>query len=221
MGGGDPRQPRHRVPVPWRLAALALASVAAASPSRAALADPGDPAAGEQKSRSELCQECHGEDGNSTSLATPKLAGLAPGYLAKQLRDFQSGARVHEVMTVMAAGLSEADRLDIAAYFSRTPRAKEPGGRSSPRGRELYLHGDVELGVPQCAPCHGERGEGSATGGRLVPALAAQHGTYLRIQLVKWRLGERRNSEAGVMNGVAHSLGDDDVGALADYLSGL
>ncbi len=180
----------------------------------------GDIATGKQRSKAELCQECHGEDGNSLSMSTPKLAGQSAAYIAKQLEDFQSGARKHVVMSEMAAPLNDADRADIAAWFAshkRTLEEKLPGLR----GRDLFLYGDVDRGIPQCANCHGEKAQGMEMRGVNYPALAAQHRTYLRIQLINWKLGERRNSPDGVMNRVVQNLCDDDIDALAEYLSSL
>lgn len=192
-----------------------------ASLSAAQDGQPGDAAAGKRKSKAELCQECHGEDGNSLSMSTPKLAGHPSAYLAKQLADFQSGARQHVVMNEMAASLGESDRLDIAAYFASRKRTPEPDKLPSLMGRDLYLYGDMERGIPQCVNCHGERGQGATARGMGFPALAGQHRTYLRIQLLKWRMGERSNSPDGVMNRIARELSDDEINGLAEYLSGL
>lgn len=177
-------------------------------------------AAGTRRLASEACQECHGEDGNSLSTSTPKLAQQREEYLAKQLRDFRTGARTHPVMSVMAAGLEQEDR-DIAAFFASNARAPEMHRLSSARGRALFQGGDVDCGLPQCSGCHGEAAEGGAAQGVSYPMLARQHRTYLRIQLIRWRLGERSNSPGGAMNRIARLLTDDDIDALADHLSGL
>ena len=50
----------------------------------------GDPNAG--KTKSELCQGCHGVDGISVDPTTfPNLAGQFAGYIFKQVQDFQLG----------------------------------------------------------------------------------------------------------------------------------
>ena len=181
----------------------------------------GNIALGKQKIQSENCRECHGEDGNSLSKSTPKLAGQVAAYIAKQLADFQSGARKHVVMNEMASTLSADDRADIAAYFSSRARSPEPDKLPSLRGRDLFLYGDMERGIPQCVNCHGDQAQGGTVRGINYPSLAAQHRSYLRIQLINWRMGERRNSPEDAMSRVAENLGDDDIEALADYISGL
>lgn len=220
MSSPPPASDGRRRRAPRLLAAGALVclplALAAAEP-----ADDARAAAGARRLASEPCQECHGETGNSLSRSTPKLAAQAAAYLVKQLHDFQTGAREHPVMSTMAASLTGEDRRDIAAYFSTRAREPEAQPLSSARGRDLFRDGDVDRGIPQCASCHGEAGQGASARGVTAPMLARQHRTYLRIQLLRWRLGERRNSPEGVMNRVASLLTDDDIDALAEHLSGL
>jgi cytochrome c553 len=76
----------------------------------------GDAAAG--KAKSATCAACHGPDGNSTSPAFPRLAGQHPDYLVHALEAYKSGKRKNAIMNGMAAGLSEQDMEDLAAFFS-------------------------------------------------------------------------------------------------------
>ena len=48
----------------------------------------------------------------------PNLAGQKEAYLAKQLKDFKSGARKDPIMAPMAMGLSDEDVANIAAYYA-------------------------------------------------------------------------------------------------------
>lgn len=77
--------------------------------------------AGDEEKGKELavtCAACHGADGNSTMPMNPKLAGQYESYLRRALSDYKSGARTNATMGPMAAGLSEQDIRDLAAYFS-------------------------------------------------------------------------------------------------------
>jgi cytochrome c553 len=85
--------------------ALAAASVEAA-----------DTPAGEAKARP--CMVCHGPLGIATQPETPHLAGQPAGYLAAQLKAFRSGARRHEVMSVIAKPLSDEDIATMSAWFA-------------------------------------------------------------------------------------------------------
>lgn len=201
------------------LGSLAAAPLALAAPSDAERA--GRVADGARRLASEQCQECHGEVGNSLSASTPKLSQQREEYIVKQLRDFRTDARKHPVMSVMAASLEEEDRIDIATYFSSHLRAREDFPLVNEMGRALFQGGDVDREIPQCINCHGEAAQGGNSRGLSFPMLARQHRTYLRIQLIRWRLGDRSNSPDGVMNRIARILTDDDIDALAEYLSGL
>jgi len=79
-----------------------------------------DTAAGQAKAK-EICQACHGLDGNSPSADYPKLAGQYPDYLAKALRDYKSGARKNPIMAGMAGALTTADIDNLSAYYASQP----------------------------------------------------------------------------------------------------
>lgn len=64
------------------------------------------------------CTACHGYKGVTANEEWPNLAGQKPGYLAKQLRAYRDGTRKNPLMSPMAAGLTDKDIDNIAAYFS-------------------------------------------------------------------------------------------------------
>ncbi len=86
----------------------------------AAAAHGADLAAGQAKAK-EICQACHGLDGNSTVADYPKLGGQYPDYLAKALRDYKSGARKNPIMAGFAGALTAQDIDNLAAYYASQP----------------------------------------------------------------------------------------------------
>lgn len=84
------------------------------------VASAADVAAGQAKVK-EICQACHGLDGNSQTPDYPKLAGQYPDYLAKALRDYKSGARKNPIMVGFAGTLTAKDIEDVAAYYASQP----------------------------------------------------------------------------------------------------
>lgn len=48
----------------------------------------------------------------------PKLGGQHAAYIAKALQDYRSGNRSHPTMRAIAAGLSDQDIADLAAYYA-------------------------------------------------------------------------------------------------------
>lgn len=110
----------------WTMAKAggALALVAGALlPVSAVLA--ADLAAG--KAKAVQCATCHGANGMATLPDAPNLAGQNEIYLVKALNDFKSGERKNEMMSLMVAGLSDADIENLAAYYqSIQVTVKEP-----------------------------------------------------------------------------------------------
>jgi cytochrome c553 len=78
----------------------------------------GNPAKGEEKAKV-ACAACHGAHGESAGPDFPKLAGQPADYLEHALKHYKGGVRrKNAIMMGMAAGLSEQDMADLAAYFS-------------------------------------------------------------------------------------------------------
>jgi cytochrome c553 len=202
-----------------RLALLLLAAFAPA-PSLHAQTANGDAARGKILSKTEQCQECHGETGISTSEHYPKLAGQSAAYISKQLGDFHEGARTSEIMNAMAANLSPQDIADIAAFFSAAPHWSGEEANFSAAGQALFRDGDASRALPACASCHGEKAAGADQGPNPVPAISGQRESYLANQLHAWKADDRKNSPGDVMNDIAHRLSEPEIDALARYLSG-
>ncbi len=95
------------------LGVLVIGWVIAGSPTAQAA---GDAAAGRQKALA--CQTCHGLDGKAKIPEAPHLAGQSESYLIKALKDYRSGARKNDMMSIVAPNLKDQDIADLAAYFS-------------------------------------------------------------------------------------------------------
>jgi cytochrome c553 len=102
-------------PVP----ALLVSTLLAALP-LAAAAQSGDAAAGREKSWA--CSGCHGIPGYKTAFPevyrVPKLGGQHAAYIVKALQEYRAGNRSHPSMRAIAAGLSDQDMADLAAYYA-------------------------------------------------------------------------------------------------------
>ena len=70
------------------------------------------------KAKSAVCVACHGPAGISSNPLWPNLAGQQDQYLDKQMKAFRDGVRKDPVMAPMAAGLSDEDIANLAAYYS-------------------------------------------------------------------------------------------------------
>ena len=104
-----------------RLTAICLALGMALAPGITQAAE-GNPAAG--KDKSSMCAGCHGIPGYKTAFpvtySVPKLGGQHAAYIVKALQGYRSGDRTHTSMRAIAAGLTDQDMADLAAYYSST-----------------------------------------------------------------------------------------------------
>ena len=156
------------------------------------------------------CAMCHGEQGESSSPVFPRLA--------RQLADYKSGRRISPTMQPMVAELVPADFPALGAYFEKQPTSTHPVAdpELAQVGRFIFLRGNTDSGVPACASCHGEAGQGTET----LPRLAGQHARYTERQLKLFEKRERTNDNA-VMHTVAAKLTELEIKAVASYVSGL
>lgn len=89
------------------LMGLGLASTAVASPLDA----------GRQKAQA-ACVMCHGQNGIAPMPSAPNLAGQQEIYLSEQLKNYRTGKRQHEVMSVIAKSLTDADIEALTTWYS-------------------------------------------------------------------------------------------------------
>jgi cytochrome c553 len=181
------------------------------------------PAAGQDHARARQisggkCFLCHGAAGESSSEVYPRLAAQNAAYVAKQLRDFQTGRRKGTTMNNMVAGLTAED-MDALGRFYADQKA-EPHAPSdadlAAMGRYLYTKGNPLSGVAACAGCHGP----AAAGTELMPRLAGQQPAYLEEQLRLFNKRERTNDNA-VMHSIAQKLTALEIRSLAEYLGSM
>jgi len=164
------------------------------------------------------CAGCHGAEGiPAAGTPFPRLAGLPPEYLAKQLVDYRDGARPSPMMAPIAKALSDAEIGSLALYLgSRPVPAVKKTQAASRRGAQLAHEGDNALALPACADCHGGDDLG---GGPILPPLGAQPADYTASQLRAFRSGERHGDEGAVMREMSKRMSDADIEAIATYFA--
>lgn len=176
----------------------------------------GDATAGKNKSM--ICSTCHGTEGISIAPNWPNLAGQHESYLKKQISEFKAEKRIDQSMAPMVANLSDEDIADLAAYYAsleNKPAAVKE--QFVALGQEIYTRGAE--GVTACTACHGPQGNGLAAAG--FPAVTGQKVDYAIKQLKDFRDGTRSNDLNGMMRDVAKSMTDEQIEAVANYVSGL
>ena len=174
----------------------------------------------------QVCAACHAADGNSAAPANPKLAGQPAEYITKQLKNFKDaakepnkdGARKSAVMSALTATLSDQDMLNLGAYYSEKPIKSGSAKLPYDAGKKVYQGGNSGTGVPACAACHGPTGAGIPS---QFPRLGGQHSDYILAQLKAFRSGDRVNDAGKMMRTIASKMSDQEMLAVANYVSGL
>lgn len=170
----------------------------------------------------QVCSNCHGTDGNSTSPNFPKLAGQQPAYFIAQLNGFKSHNRADpagfEYMWGLSKRLSDQQIEGLAAYFAeQRPLAPAATTRAdATAGKAIFENGVPSNNIPPCGSCHGVDGGGSNT----FPRLANQHADYLIKQLYVFQRTDER-PQGAVMKEVAHALTEEQIVSIAIYLEAM
>jgi cytochrome c553 len=177
------------------------------------------------ETRMRACTPCHGVQGQGTyDDYFPRLAGKPAGYLYNQLAAFRSGRRHYSPMNYLLEYQNDDYLEAIASYFaSQKPPflPRHPSAVSTvvlAQGEALATHGDASRGIPACASCHNPSFTGVEPG---IPALVGLQTHYLSAQLGAFRYGTRTAIAPDCMQLVAVRLSEDDVTALAAWLSSL
>lgn len=169
----------------------------------------------------DYCLLCHGTNANGNyGIRAPKISGMEPWYLARQLENFASGARGvpaddasgHE-MGPVGMRLKHEGAIDAAVSFIGKLESKRP---------VATITGDVAHGkklYENCASCHGAKGEGNPA--LQAPALAARSDWYLVTQLVNYQKGLRgadeRDTYGAQMRAIVTTL--PDAKAITDVVA--
>lgn len=165
-----------------------------------------------------LCSSCHGEDGNSVVPTFPRLAGQQAVYLLRELKDFKSGKHANEIMGPIAAGLSDEDMSNLAAFYAS--QKATPGVVTNPAllplGKNLYMNGNAKSGIPACSSCHEEDGSG---GGKF-PRVAGQYVEYTLEEFRLYLAGKRTNG-ARVMQAIAERMTEEETRAVAEFMASM
>ncbi|HEY0823951.1 MAG TPA: c-type cytochrome [Ramlibacter sp.] len=162
-------------------------------------------------SRAPMCSACHGPQGNSQVPNTPSLAGQPKLFIENQLVLIREGLRDVPAMKGMMDGVSDAEIVELANYFSAqkpVPAARgTPDEASFRRGQALAARG-------LCGSCHLP----DYSGRQQIPRLAGQHEVFLLQSLKQFRdhPGPGRDT---IMAASLYGLKDDELADLAHYLA--
>jgi cytochrome c553 len=184
----------------------------------------GDDVISQMEERVQACTPCHGLQGRGTNDPYfPRLAGKPAGYIFNQLTAFKAGRRKYPPMNYLLQFLPDAYLKQMAEYFAAQrpplPEFSPPEASSAvmARGEALVTEGDPDQGIPACSSCHGVELTGQEPA---IPGLLGLRAAYISAQLGGWRYGTRTSIQPDCMQVVAGHLTEEDVTAVAAWLSG-
>lgn len=155
------------------------------------------------------CKACHGLDGGGAAPGIPHLAGQRGQYLLAALNEYRQGKRTHAALREIATHLSEAETVNVAAYYASLPPVQPAAGEGSYAAP--YQHGKKLAAA--CAKCHGEDGNSSTPG---IPSLAGQQPQYLVTAMQEYLQRERKSA---TMHALVPGLTKLDMQTVALYFS--
>lgn len=162
-----------------------------------------------------LCASCHMKNGwGKVDGSFPVIAGQHRNVLIKQLSDIRDRNRENPTMypftdpAVIGGAQGISDVTAYIASMKKNPKSGSGSGNNLESGKSLYQK--------RCSLCHGDKAQGNNEA--FFPSLNGQHHAYLLRQL-KWiRDGYRKNANPAMVTEVK-DLSDDELDAVADYLS--
>ena len=141
----------------------------------------------------QLCEGCHGKDGNSIQPDVPIIAGFSYEGFLNTMDVFRANERIalayhkpgepETVMNEIAQGLSDEDVMLLADYFSNRPF--RPAEQTA--DKELAARGEI-LHKQKCDRCHRDNGARPEEDAAI---LAGQWTPYLRRQFANIQSGKR------------------------------
>ncbi|MDF1618925.1 c-type cytochrome [Pseudothioclava nitratireducens] len=199
-------------------AALALTALPA-------MAD--DIADGKKIYMTKSCMACHGMKGAKPVLSYPMLAGQNEKYLLTQMKDIKAGKRVGTIdpannapyvqgMIDVMHLVDESELKKVAKYLASLPPGK-PKPVDPPHDPALIAAGEEAYKSLGCKSCHGNEGSKPTT--KTYPYLAGLNAEYLARAMTEMREKVRVNGQSKLMFGTIKKASDEDITAIAAWLS--
>lgn len=156
------------------------------------------------------CLACHGAEGTSATEGVPSLGGQPADYLLIQIYQFREKQRTSEIMTAMAAGLSDDD---LRTLSDRLSKLKPTVPTETLTASEQRQGADL-IAKYRCGSCH----QATFSGHDQIPRLAGQREDYLLKSLHEYKSNARPGYDPA-MNEVMQEVKEADIPALARYVS--
>lgn len=160
-----------------------------------------------------LCTDCHGADGNSSTVGVPSIAAQPKVFAETQLILYREGVRVSDQMQPVVGGMKDTDITRLAEHFSKLPARSMV---NTPNDQDSAKRGRALTQKLRCGICHTANFRGQAQ----IPRLAAQREDWLESAMRAYRDNQRTGGDT-IMAATLYGVSDADIKTLAHYLSRL
>jgi len=156
----------------------------------------------------EICNSCHGNETLAENPEVPVISGQSLQYIYRQLKDYKSKSRDHEIMSAMVSELEKKLLLKLATHFAEL---KWTDFRTDSEFDEKLALDMVASG--QCSQCHGTFKENNLA----APRLAGQKESYLIATMTAFKNRTRKN--APDKSSLFETVTAEQIKALAGYIA--
>ena len=186
----------------WR--ALAFLGVAILAPLFSAAQKP--------PARANMCEACHGPNGNAVLKDMPSIAGQPKVFIENQLVLIREGMRDIPQMKGVLDNVPDTELTELATYYAGLKIAKPPAQKQA----ALYDKGETLSKDMRCGICHLP----TYVGREQMPRLAGQREDYLLYTMRAMKANQAVGRDP-IMIASLYGISDEDLKAIAHYLARL
>ena len=186
----------------WR--ALAFLGVAILAPLFSAAQKP--------PARANMCEACHGPNGNAVLKDMPSIAGQPKVFIENQLVLIREGMRDIPQMKGVLDNVPDTELTELATYYAGLKIAKPPAQKQA----ALYEKGETLSKDMRCGICHLP----TYVGREQMPRLAGQREDYLLYTMRAMKANQAVGRDP-IMIASLYGISDEDLKAIAHYLARL
>jgi cytochrome c553 len=162
--------------------------------------------------RANMCNSCHGPNGNAVLKDMPSIAGQPKVFIENQLVLIREGMRDIPQMKGVLDNVPDAELTELATYYSSLKIAKPPTQKQA----DLHSKGETISREMRCGICHLPTYEGREQ----MPRLAGQREDYL-LHTMRAMKANQAVGRDSIMIASLYGISDEDLKAIAHYLSRL
>jgi len=184
----------------WR--ALAFLGVAILAPLFSAAQNP--------PARANMCNACHGPNGNAVLKDMPSIAGQPKVFIENQLVLIREGMRDIPQMKGVLDNVPDTELTELANHYTSLKIAKPPAQKQT----ALYDKGETLSTEMRCGICHLP----NYVGREQMPRRAGQREDYLLLTMRAMQSNQAVGRDP-IMSASLHGISDADFQAIAHFLA--